>query len=96
MAKTNIQMLVWGIKHIAKNHGFEAETNYKEEGEVCIWGGMNIPTLSDVRMLCEDLGIGKEYIESGDYGVDVWIPEDWWETEAHKEFKGKELWRRKA
>lgn len=94
---TNIQMLVWGIKHIAKNHGLNAETDYKSEGEVCIWGGCNIPTLSDVRMLCEDLHIERENIVSGDYGIDVYVSEDWWKTYAKKPYeKGMELWKKTA
>lgn len=34
--KTNLDMLLWGIKHIAENHGFKASTDYEEEGQVCI------------------------------------------------------------
>jgi hypothetical protein len=94
---TNIQMLVWGIKHIAKNHGLNAETDYKSEGEVCIWGGCNIPTLSDVRMLCEDLHIERENIVSGDYGIDVYVSKDWWDKYAKKPYeKGMELWKKTA
>lgn len=90
-------MLVWGIKHIAKNHGFHASTDYEEDGEVCIYGGCNTPTLCDVQMLCEDLGISKDNIESTDCGIDVFIPEDWWENESSKPYvKGFELWRRVA
>ena len=46
--KTNLEMLCWGIQHIAENHGFHANVNYEEDGEVCIYGGCNVPTLSDV------------------------------------------------
>ena len=90
-------MLVWGIKHIAKNHGFNATTNYQEDGEVCIWGGSNVPTLCDVQMLCEDLGISKENIEETSCGIDVFIPADWFENKANLPYnKGFELWRRVA
>ena len=94
--KTNIQMLVWGIKHIAENHGFKANTNYKEDGEVCIYGGCNVPTLGDVHQLCEDLGIDTyECVDSSDCGIDVYISEEWWENKANKPYeKGMELWRR--
>ena len=95
--KTNIEMLCWGIKHIAKNHGFEATTDYMNDNEVCIWGGCNVPTLCDVQMLCEDLGIDKDWIESSDFGIDVFIPEEWWENKAQLPYKkGFELWRRVA
>lgn len=95
--KTNIEMLCWGIGHIAKNHNLNAYTNYEEDGEVCIYGGCNVPTLSDVQMLCEDLGIDKTNIESGECGIDVFIPADWWENKAQLPYKkGFELWRRVA
>ena len=91
----NIEMLVWGIKHIAKNHGFNSTTDYNEDGEVCIYGGCNVPTLSDVQMLCEELGIDKSYIESSDCGIDVFIPSDWYHTKAKQPYSPKmELWRR--
>lgn len=89
-------MLCWGIRHIAENHGFEADTDWESNGEVCIFGGNNIPTMMDVQMLCADLGIGREYIDEGDYGIDVWLPdEDVWD--GNEEYKvGLEFWRRVA
>lgn len=93
--KTNLEMLCWGIQHIAENHGFHANVNYEEDGEVCIYGGCNVPTLSDVQMLCEDVGIDKSFIESGECGIDVFIPADWYETKANQPYKaGLGLWRR--
>ena len=95
--KTNLEMLVWGIQHIAKNHGFKSTTDYKEDGEVCIYGGCNVPTLSDVQMLCEDVGINKDWIESSDFGIDVFISEEWYEGKAQEPYKkGFEFWRRKC
>ncbi len=94
---TNIEMLVWGIKHIAENHGFKANTDYENEGGVCVWGGWNVPTFSDVRMLCEDLHIDRECVESSEFGVDVYISEEWWNKYANKPYKkGMEFWRRVA
>jgi hypothetical protein len=94
---TNIEMLVWGISHIAENHGFNADTNYEEEGEVCIWGGCNVPTLADVQMLCEDLHIENECVESNECGIDVFIAEEWWDKYANEPYtKGMEFWRRVA
>ena len=92
---TNIEMLVWGIKHIAENHKFNADVNYEEEGEVCIWGGCNIPTLCDVEMLCEDLHIDRECIESSEYGIDVFIYDSWYQEWGEKPYeKGYEFWKR--
>lgn len=90
---TNIEILCWGMKHIAGNHGLKVNLNWKEEGEVCIYGGCNIPTQCDVEMLCADLGIDKENIESGECGIDVWIPSLKW---CGKEYRGGlEMWRRR-
>ena len=95
---TNIEMLAWGIEHIAKNHGFESCTDeYEYDGQMCIYGGCNVPTLSDVRMLCEEVGISKDCVESSDCGIDIYITEEWMETMANKPYvKGNELWRRIA
>lgn len=87
-----IEMLCYGIKHIAENHRLEADVEFEETGEVCIFGGNNIPTEMDVRMLCADLGIPEDNIESGDCGIDVFIPEDW---DGNAEYvTGLEFWRR--
>ena len=95
--KSNIQMLVEGVKHIAKNHGFEADTNYKEEGVMCIFGGCNVPTLSDVQMLCEDVKLPKECIDANDYGIDIFVDRGWFEAFGKDPYKGgQELWRRRA
>ena len=95
---TNIEMLVWGIKHIAENHGFKADTNYREDNQVCIYGGCNVPTISDVHFLCEDLGINVEKcVYTSDCGIDIEISIEWWENKAKKPYeKGMEFWRRKC
>jgi hypothetical protein len=89
-----IEVLCWGIEHIAQNHDFGYSTeDWETEGEVCIYGGCNVPTLSDVQMLCQDLGIPRECIEDSDFGIDVWIPEDWDKDAEYKE-TGMEMWKR--
>ena len=94
---TKIEMLCWGVQHIAQNHGFHSDvTGWETDGEVCIYGGNNVPTIMDVRMLCEDLGIEKKYVESSAWGIDIWIPseEDW---DGNEEYvQGLEFWRRVA
>lgn len=93
--KTNFEMLLWGVQHIASNHGFKScVEDWEEDGEVCIYGGCNVPTLCDVQMLCEDLGIGREFIESNVVGIDIFIPEDWLENESNKPFNGMCFWKR--
>ena len=94
---TNLEMLIWGIAHIAENHGFKFSVDYEEDGQVCVYGGCNVPTLCDVKMLCGDVGIDSdEYVYANDCGIDVEIPYDWFEKKANKIFKGDEFWRRKC
>lgn len=93
-------MLCWGIKHIATNHNLHASTDYMADNEVCIFGGCNVPTLADVRLLCADCAMSQEEIdecvEGSDYGIDVWIPEVWWERKASANYVKPfhEFWRR--
>jgi len=92
-----IDVLVWGIKHIAQNHNFNASTDYEDGGSVCIYGGCNVPTLQDAKFLCEDLKIESDCIESSEFGIDVWITQDWYDTVGQSEYKptGLEMWKRK-
>lgn len=95
---TKMELLKVGLGHIASNHGFKADTDELEtDGEACIWGGCNVPTIADVEMLCEDLGIGRERIIPGDWGIDIHLSEEWMEKEAGKAYKvtGRELWKRR-
>ena len=104
-----IEVLLWGVKHIAQNHGFDYSTEYEDDGEVCIFGGCNVPTLEDVMLLCEDLGIERNNVESSDFGIDIWMDWRWMEedneTRNHQEGKwgmlleeykptGMEMWKR--
>ena len=73
---TNLEMLIIGIEEIAKNHGFESDTDWEENGEVCIFGGCNVPTLQDVKFLCECVHLNPSNIESSECGIDVWIDEE--------------------
>ena len=92
---TNLEMLVIGIEEIAKNHGFKAYTDWEENGEVCIFGGCNVPTLSDVKMLCEELMINRSNIESSEFGIDIWIDQEWLDELAHKSYVSKgQLWKK--
>lgn len=70
-------VLAWGMQHIASNHGLKTSLNYEEDGSMCIYGGCNVPTLSDVQMMCEDLGIPQENIDSSEFGIDIYIDWDW-------------------
>lgn len=92
---TNLEVLIEGIKEIAQNHNFGCDTNWEEEGEVCIFGGCNVPTLSDVMMLCEDVNIDSSCIESSEFGIDVFLDDEWLAYTANEEYvMGTEMWKR--
>lgn len=99
---TNLERLIWGMKHIAENHGFSAKADMEsilEDGEVYIFGGSNVPTIADVNFLCENVGIDKSNVESNDFGIDVWIPSDWLQKKANEPYttpEFMEFWRRRV
>ena len=96
MGKTNLEMLLWGMAHIAKNHGFEYSLDYEEDGVVCIYGGCNVPTLADVKMLCEDVRIDPDCVASSSLGIDVIILYRWYLDVGKRPYeKGLEMWRTK-
>jgi len=97
---TNLEMLLWGIEHIAQNHGFECNTDYTETGSVFIRGN-NVPTLSDVQMLCEDCKLDKDdFIETHEWGaIEVFLPFDYFDGlrgwgDVKYEKPPHEFWRR--
>ena len=90
---TNLEVLIWGVKHIAENHGFRSCVDWEEDGEVAICGN-NVPTLMDAIMLCEDVKIPRSFVESNQYGIDIYIPQDWLEEEANKEYFGLSFWKK--
>lgn len=93
-----IEVLLWGIRHIAENHGYTPCTeDYDLDGSVCMIGKEgNVPTTSDVRMLAEDVGIGKQCVESNWFGIEVFIPLEWMDNEGQQEYvpTGMEMWKR--
>ena len=90
---TNLEMLIWGVAHIAQKHGLNADTDYEDEMEVCIYGGVNVPTLCDAKMLCEEVGIDEDYIDDSDFGIYIFLSDEWMEESANKEYKGDALWK---
>lgn len=91
----NIDVLIYGLHHIAENHSTIAITNdWKEEQQVSLMKN-NLPTMSDVRMLCEDLGIPKDCIYTSFFGIDIELPQEWIEKTSKKTFKGYRFWERK-
>lgn len=89
-----IDVLVWGVQHIANNHGAEYTSDYEENMVVGILSN-TAPTLMDARMMCEDLGIENIHPDNF-WGVITIDVEDWVDTIGQEEYKptGREMWTR--
>lgn len=100
MTMKKIEVLQWGLQHIAANHGYNANVDYQEEGSMCIYGGTSVPMLADVRMLCECVGVSTDAIEeSPGFGVDVylsivWVTNDGMLTAEYQPNPAMEMWKR--
>lgn len=96
LSMKKIDVLKWGVEHIAQNHNFRSFTNDEEENTFTIYGGMNVPTLQDVKFLCEDLDIDfEEFVYYSDFGIDIFY--GLWDSEqGHEEYEptGMEMWKR--
>lgn len=94
-----IDVLVWGIRHIAGNHHKSSVvyTDYETGGmNLCI--GTNVPTTADVRMLAEDLDVRGWCFVKG-CAVHIVVPKAWIEAEGQEEFVpaiGMMMWKRTA
>lgn len=94
-----IDVLKWGIRHIAGNHnmGSDIYTLY-ETGETVMYSGTNVPTTADVRMLAEDLGV-SDWCSVRGFLVQIVLPKEWVETVGQEEFvpaMGQMMWKRTA
>lgn len=90
--KTNLEMLIWGLNHIAENHKVSACTDI-EDGDVCVYGKCTVPLLADVQMLSADIGIDYKYVYPSEYGVDIDIPYGWAEGKGKEEYAGLSFWK---
>jgi hypothetical protein len=81
-----IEVLAWGVQHIASNYQMGASTeDYQEDGQMCIFVTEAHPTVSpapinDIQMLCESVGIDRSQVEVGEYGIDVYLDYAWIHT----------------
>ena len=98
-----IDVLVWGMKHIASNYKMSAYVDeLAETGEACICVSDEHPDMSpapinDVQMMCRDLGISDEDVEVDAYGVTVYAA--WYlcgSKTLNEEYvpTGMEMWKR--
>ena len=93
--ETNIEVLIYGLNHIAENHNTTAITeNWEEEQQVCVMKN-NVPTLSDVQMLCDDLELPRKCIYANEFGIDIELPHEWVKKTSKKTFKGYRFWERR-
>jgi len=85
---TNFEALRKGLQLVASNHNLKANVDdWENDGELCIFGGCNIPTISDTRMLCNDVMFPIDAIESSDFGIDIYLDEDWVNGIGAEEYK---------
>lgn len=87
-AKTNLEMLVCGLNHIAKNYGIKSNVDFY----VC--GKCTIPMIADILMLCEDLGIDADCVVSFGSGANIDVPNEWLESKGQEEYGGLGFWQR--
>ena len=95
-----IEVLEWGVKHIASNHSVNRKvvcnTDYEECQSMSITD-TEVPTVQDARMLCEDLGMERDrcYVDNS-WGVIVIDVEGWADTIGQQEYDptGHEMWKK--
>jgi hypothetical protein len=98
----NIEVLEWGLQHIAANYKMGASTeDLQSEAEGCIYVTEEHPDVSpapvnDVQMLCDDLGIDRAYMKTSEFGIEVTLDWQWPETIGQEEYTptGHEMWKR--
>ncbi|MDD6017068.1 MAG: hypothetical protein PUC18_12490 [Prevotellaceae bacterium] len=92
-----IDVLAWGVQHIASNHGCDYRTDYDEEcPQMTIWDD-RVPTVMDVRMMCEDLGMPRKSVHVADLWRVTFIDiGEWAGTDGQDEYEptGYEMWTR--
>ena len=91
-----IDVLAWGVQHIAANHKVECDVDYQEYMSMSIYGD-SAPTLADTRMLCEDLGIDRSCCNADhSWGIIAIDVDEWVETIGQEEYAptGMELWKK--
>ena len=94
-----IEVLQWGVQHIAGNHrNVVCNTDYEECQTMSICDTA-VPTTMDARMLCQDLGMERErcYTDNS-WGVIVIDVEGWANTVGQEEYvpSGFEMWKRRG
>ena len=98
-----IDVLKWGLQHIAGNYQMGVSVDDLEEtGEafICVTEkhpDMSPAPINDVQMLCQDLGIKRDDVETDSYGVTVYAA--WYICGSRsllEEYQptGREMWKK--
>lgn len=77
---TNKEKLVRDLQLIATNHGLVADVQgFVEDAHTpCIRGGRcNVPTLSDLQMLCMSVGLSEDCVDITSDGARIITPAEW-------------------
>lgn len=89
---TKLEMLRFGMQHIAENHHADCIDSIEEDGTICILNG-NVPTVADVKFLAADLGL-TDCVYPSEYGVEIDLDDEEWNGEAEYVQPAHEFWRR--
>ena len=93
-----IDVLRWGVKHIAGNHHFSGDCYTDQDGRTILYTGSNVPSTADMRMLAEDLGV-REFCHTRGHAVRIVLGKGWVDTVGQEEFvpaDGMMMWKRRA
>lgn len=91
-----IDVLKWGVKHIGGNHHFGGNYYTGHYGRTILYTGANVPSIHDMQMLAEDLGVD---CTTHGHAVQIIVGRKWVDTIGQEEFvpaMGKLMWKRTA
>ncbi len=95
-----IEVLRWGIRHIAANYNLGADIeSIENDGQACVFVTDEHPTvtpapINDVQLMCDDLGIERGQIEINEYGIEVSVDYAWLRANGDYKPTGHEMWKK--
>ena len=91
-----IEVLKWGVKHIAGNHHYYGNYYTDNAGRTILYTGANKHTTAAMRMLANDVGV--DCITRG-HAVQIIVGRNWVDTIGQEELEptmGMMMWKRTA
>lgn len=79
---TKHDVLLWGLKHIARNRNLNADQEELFSGVshyILNFNGISVPLLNDTKMLAEDLGLADQF-DNSVFGVEIFVSNEWKNT----------------